>query len=79
MLGTLDLSLTPTLPSGAAYCPMPLFHSLCSLGQETQKPHYLHSIPYRSLDAGLGVQSSVHSTGGLPGGGGHLIWALQDE
>lgn len=51
MLGTLDLSLTPTLPSGAAYCPMPLFHSLCS--------PYLCSIPYRSLDAGLGVQSFV--------------------
>ena len=58
MLGTLDHSLTPTLPSGAAYCPMPLFHSLCVLGKKHRS--LTTSTPsYRSLDAGLGVQISV--------------------
>lgn len=49
MLGTLDLSLTPTLPSGAAYCPMPLFHSLCVLGKKhrsltTSTPSYIEVL-----------------------------------
>lgn len=39
-----------------AHC---LFYFLRGLGQETRKPHYLHSILHRSLDAGLGVQGSV--------------------